>query len=128
MKRTNIYLYEYQIDKVAKLAGEKGVKSADLIREFIDFGLSISDSSISTPDIEYVRQKMTEKKGEEVGYQEEFKELAREKAVEYRDRQNNSARITSIVEGLKRLEETIAELVYLIKSEYEDKNQGKKEG
>jgi len=99
MKRTNIHLEESQIEEIAKRAKVEKVVPAQLIRMAIDFYLSLSEPTGPMADVEFVRQKMIEKRGgADVDYREVLRELAYEKAIEYRNLKNNSARITTLVE------------------------------
>lgn len=111
MKRTNVYLEESMIERLARLADERGLKSAEVLREVLRLGLDLYEEKGVTADIEYVRQKMIEKHGKEVTYDDEFAELAREKAIEYRDMQNSRARIATLVERQDKVEATLARLV-----------------
>lgn len=106
MKRTNVYLTQNQIDKIAKIAEGQSRPAAEVLRDMVDFGLMLYDPAGFLGDIEFVRQQMIAKNGgADVSYQNEFLTLAREKAEEYRSRQHNSARLTTVVE---RMDEVIA--------------------
>lgn len=116
MKRINSYLEESQIARIAKLAEVEGVSSAEMLRRCLMAGLELQEGFGPTEDIEFVRQRMIEKNKKEVTYQDEFNELAREKAIEYRDKENNRARITTIVEELRQLRASHDALSKLIKA------------
>ena len=104
MKRTNVYLEQSQMDRIARLAADENVAAAEVMRRMIDLGLMLHDPNDITADIEFVRQKMIEKNGgADVSYSREFLLLAQEKAEEYRSRQHNSARLTTVVEHLDEL-------------------------
>ena len=111
MKRTNIHLEESQIEQVANRAKLEGIVPAQLVRKAIDFYLSLSEPVGPMADVEFVRQKMIEKRGgDDVDYREVLRELAYEKAQEYRNLKNNSARITTLVEKEEVTAETLAAL------------------
>jgi hypothetical protein len=112
MKRTNIHLEESQIEGIAKRAEVEKMLPAQMVRKAIDFYLSLSEPTGPMADVEFVRQKMIEKRGgADVDYREVLRELAYEKAVEYRNKQNNFARITTLVEEVKRLTRSIEKLL-----------------
>ena len=111
MKRTNIHLEESQIEQIAKRAKIEKVVPAQLIRIAIDFYLSLSEPVGPMADVEFVRQKMIEKRGgDDVDYREVMRELACEKAVEYRNRQNNFARLSTLVEKEEGTQEVLVTL------------------
>lgn len=116
-KRTTIFLEERQIEGIEKLAESLKIPPAKVIRTAIDFYLSLSEPVGPMADVEFVRQKMVEKRGgDDVDYREVLRELAYEKAIEYRNLQNNSARITTIVERLSSLETTGNERLTAVES------------
>lgn len=108
MKRTNLYAEEEMLEALAQLAKEKGVSQSGLMRKALELGLSLLGTQGWTPDIEFCRQKLSEKNGEEATVDQLVTELAREKAIEYRDKKNNSARITTVVEVVKANTEEVA--------------------
>lgn len=111
MRRTNVYLEDIQMSEIARLADSAGVPAAEMMRRLLDLAMSIQDPLLMAGDIAYVRQRMIEKKGgDDVSYPEMYEELAREKAIEYRDRKNNSARITTLVEDVTELKTEVVEL------------------
>lgn len=117
MKRTTVFLEDRQINKIDEIAKRLGVPPAQVIRMVLDFYLSLTETTGPMADVEFVRQKMIEKRGgADVDYREVLRELAYEKAIEYRNLQNNSARITTIVERLSSLETTGNERLTAVES------------
>jgi hypothetical protein len=117
MKRTNIYLEDGQIKRIAELAKEKEKPSAEILRIVLNLGLSLYDMTGLTADIEFVRQRMIKKNGVDIDYMAEFVELARQKAIEYRSNLNNEARITTMQEEQKRLTAVIEAQTVVIKTQ-----------
>lgn len=114
-KRTTIFLEESQIQKINAIAKRLKIPPAQLIRTAIDFYLSLSEPTGPMADVEFVRQKMIEKRGgDDVDYREVLRELAYEKAIEYRNLKNNSARITTLVEKEEVTQETLVMVVQSI--------------
>lgn len=110
-KRTTIFLEEGQIEGVDELAESLKIPPAKVIRIAIDFYLSLSEPTGPMADVEFVRQKMIEKRGgADVDYREVLRELAYEKAVEYRNRQNSFARLSTLVEKEEGTQEALTTL------------------
>ena len=101
MKRINVHLLVTQVTQLKKIAKAKGLSFAELIRKVLSFYLSFFESGGPMADLEFVRLKMVEKRdGDDVEYEEVVRALAQEKATEYRNKQHNSARITTVVEHM----------------------------
>ena len=99
MKRTTVFLEDGQIERIGEIAKRLEAPPAQVIRMVLDFYLSLAEPTGPMADVEFVRQQMIKKRnGADVDYREVVRELAYEKAQEYRNLQNNSARITTLVE------------------------------
>lgn len=110
MKRTNVFLEDRQISRINKLAERENVPAAEITRRALDFGLLMLDVEGPLADIDYVRKEMEAKDGMTVHYQQVFQRLAQEKAAEYRDKQNNRARITTLAESQAEVKQGMIEL------------------
>jgi len=122
MKRTNLYAEEGMLDTLAQLSKEKGVSQSELMRKALELGLSLLGMKGWTADIEFCRQKLSEKDGEEATIERLVVELAREKATEYRDKKNNSARITTMVEEVRELKAEVARNTAAVEKLVSEKN------
>jgi len=108
MRRTNIHLTQEQIDVLTRIANAKSISMAEFVRRIIDFYLSFYDPNGPLAEIEFIRQKEIEKRGgADVTYEDVVLWLAHEKAIEYYNKQNNSARITTLVEEVRLLRQVI---------------------
>ena len=110
MKRINIHLLLTQVARLKRIAKAKGISFAELIRNILSFYLSFYEATSPMGDLEFVRQRMVEKRdGAEVDYEEVVRALAQEKATEYRNKQHNSARITTLVDEVRWLRKVVEE-------------------
>jgi len=111
MKRTTVFLEDRQIEKIDEIAKRLEVPPAQVIRMVLDFYLALAEPTGPMADVEFVRQQMIKKRnGADVDYREVVRELAYEKAQEYRNLQNNSARITTLVEKEEVTQEVLTTL------------------